>query len=340
LLAILLGDRLSPGQKKLIQRKLKNKKRGKGMKICFMGTPDFACATLQMLIERGYEIPGVFTQPDKPALRGQRPQFSPVKKLALTHHLPLFQPNDLKSIELLLEEIKPDLIVVVAFGKILSAKILKSPPLGCVNVHASLLPKYRGAAPINWAVINGETETGITTILMAERVDSGPIICQEKIPISPQENAGEVYEKLKKLSPQVLLKTIKLIEKREVSLREQKEAEVSFAPSLKKEDGLINWQKSALTLHNLIRGLVPWPGAYTFLKRKRVKIWQADVARLQSEDKAQPGEVLAIKKEKGLVVRTGEGELLLKIVQREGGRKISAYQFALGARIQPGERFS
>lgn len=304
------------------------------MKIVFMGTPEFAVPCLKMLFDQHFEIIGVFTQPDKPSNRGYKINYSPVKKFTLENKLPLFQYYKLKNVEIKLKKLKPDLIVVVAF-RILSSEILNLPLLGCINVHASLLPKYRGSAPINWAIINGEKETGISTIFLKNEIDAGDIILQGKKIIEENETAEDVYNKLKEMAPEILLKTIKIIESGKVERIIQKSVEFFCVPKLKKENGLINWNKDVVSICNLIRGLFPWPGTYTFLKEKRLKILKAEI---YSKEKflEKNGEIVKIEK-KGIIINTFNGLLLLKEVQMESAKKMLAYDFAQGVHLKIGD---
>ncbi|MFH1613009.1 MAG: methionyl-tRNA formyltransferase [bacterium] len=303
------------------------------MKIVFMGTPEFAVPCLEMLLNEHFEIIGVFTQPDKLSNRGYKINYSPVKKIALENNLLLFQYHKLKNIEIKLKKLKPDLIVVVAF-RILSSEILNLPLLGCINVHASLLPKYRGSAPINWAIINGEKETGVSTIFLKNEIDAGDIILQEKIFIEENETAEDIYDKLKKMASMILLKTIKKIESGKVERIIQKPVESFYASKLKRENGLIDWNKDVVSIYNLIRGLFPWPGTYTFLNGKRLKILKAEIYNKEIF-LGKIGEIIKIEK-KGIVVNTLNGLILLKEVQMENAKKMLAYDFAQGVHLKAG----
>ena len=244
-----------------------------------MGTPDFAIPSLEALLRSEYEVVGVVTQPDRPKGRGQKLVFSPVKQLAQNHRLPILQPEKMKSPELLqaLADWHPDMIAVTAFGRILPKSILGLPPRGCVNVHGSLLPQYRGAAPIQWSLINGDTETGITTMLMDEGMDTGPMLLQETVAIEPDDTATELGNRLAKVGGDLLVETLKRLENKTMVPREQEHDKATYAPILTKEAGLIDWTQSAEHIANRIRGLSPWPGCYTFLQDQRLIIWKTMV---------------------------------------------------------------
>src|SRR5512147_571289 len=236
------------------------------MRIVFMGTPDFAVPSLEALLKSPDEVVGVVTQPDRPKGRGQVLTPSPVKQVALREHIPILQPTKMKDPDFLaaLGAWKPDLIAVAAFGRILPPVILSLPPKGCINVHGSLLPKYRGAGPIQWAIINGETETGITTMLMDEGMDTGAMLLQEKIAIAPDDTAGSLSPRLAEVGGRLLVETLARLKAGTVVPQVQDHAQATMAPLLKKEDGAINWTVSATAIANRVRGLTPWPGAYTF----------------------------------------------------------------------------
>lgn len=311
------------------------------MKIVFMGTPECGADVLQKLIETGHEIICVVTQPDRPRGRGQKISFSPVKELALKHGLPIEQPEKVKGnqqFNLLLQSISPDIIVVVAYGKILPKGILGIPKFGCINLHASLLPRYRGAAPIQWALLNGENETGITVMKIEELLDTGEIILQEKIRIDENDSAISLSNKLFQSGANLLVKALKQIEEGRAVYTPQKEAEATFAPAIEKESGEIDWRKSALQIHNRIRALVPWPAAHTFYKEKLLKIWRSEVHVIDLNAGARlPGEIVHIVKNIGFVVAAGKGEVLIREVQPEGGRRMPAFNYAIGHDVNIGE---
>jgi len=312
------------------------------MRIIFMGTPVFAVPCLEALVQSEEEIIGVVTQPDRPRGRGKQVMPSPVKENALRYGLPVYQPRRVRESEFLttVQELQPDLIVVVAFGQILPGALLQIPRYGCINVHASLLPRYRGAAPIHWAVLNGETETGITTMLMDEGLDTGDILLQARIAIGENDTTGMVHDRLAQLGATVLLQTITELKAGTLKRRSQTDALASYAPMLSAADEIIDWSRPATVLHNQIRGLNPWPGAYTTLSGVRCKIWEATVWKgsvLQTD--AQPGQVIQLQKNAGIIVQTGEGHLLLKVLQPANSKRMQAVDFVRGYRLQPGDIF-
>ena len=309
------------------------------MRIVFMGTPEFAVPSLEALLKSDDEVVGVVTQPDRPKGRGHELAPPPIKLLAQQIGVPILQPLKIRTPDFLdtLAGWKPDLIAVTAFGRILHAPILNLPPMGCVNVHGSLLPKYRGAAPVQWAVINGETETGITTMLMDEGMDTGAMLLQERIPISPDDTAGTLAPRLASLGGRLLVETISRLKADTIVSRTQDHAQATLAPLLKKEDGAIDWTADARSIADRIRGLSPWPGAYTFYGQERWNIWKAAVAQEPAQE--QPGTLLAATKQ-SLKVATGRGVLELLEIQAANSKRMSAAQFLAGHRINPGEQLS
>ncbi|MCP9455066.1 MAG: methionyl-tRNA formyltransferase [Nitrospira sp.] len=310
------------------------------MRIVFMGTPEFAVPSLEALLRAGDSddhVVGVVTQPDRPKGRGQVLTPPPVKVIADQAGIPVVQPLKIRTPDFLerLASWKPDVIVVAAFGRILHAPILNLPPLGCVNVHGSLLPKYRGAAPIQWALINGETETGITTMLMDEGMDTGPILLQEKIPILPDDTTSTLAPRLAKLGGELLVQTIAGLKASTIRPVPQDHSQATMAPLLKKEDGEIHWTMSATALVNRIRGLTPWPGAYTFHGADRWMIWKA--VAVQEPATGQPGTVLAVTKQ-SIKVATGEGVLELLELQTANSKRMTVGQYLAGHRLSVGER--
>jgi len=310
-------------------------------RIVFMGTPAFAVPSLQALHRAGYSVAGVVTQPDRPSGRGQKVTFSPVKTEALQLGLKVYQPARLGE-DWFIEElagIKPEIIVVVAFGRILPRELLMLPDLGCINLHASLLPAYRGAAPINWAIINGERETGVTTMLMDEGLDTGDILLSEKVEITPDMTAGELHDLLAAAGAQLLVKTLSLWKQGGIQPQKQREDEAaSYAPALRPEHEKIDWFKSARQVHNLVRGLAPLPGARTrylggILKILETRVWEA------SGKSAPPGTVLRIVKGQGFVVQAGDGSVLATRVQPEGKQVMDASSFINGYRLDEGHLF-
>ena len=311
------------------------------MKIIFFGTPVPAATLLAELIKSKHEIVLVVTQPDRPKGRGQKLALSPVKELALRHGLPVEQPDKVKDNPVflaLLESLNADIAVVAAYGKVLPQALLGLPKFGFINVHASLLPKYRGAAPVQWALLNGERETGITIFRLVEQLDAGPVIAQQKVAIEPADNAQTLLTRLFERSKTLLLKTLGQIEAGQAQCRLQDEAAVTYAPVLTRESGEIDWRKSAEELNNRVRGLVPWPAAHTFYQGKRLQILQAEpyTVDLAGTDR-QPGAILHILKGEGFIVATGQSDLLVRVVKPEAGKKMNAYEFAIGHRLKNGE---
>lgn len=306
------------------------------MRIVFMGTPEFAIPSLKILIDNNYEISAVVTAPDKPQGRGQKLDLSPVKKFAIERGLPVLQPDKLKDFSFVstLKNIAPELIVVVAF-RILPPEVFKLPQFGSFNLHASLLPKYRGAAPINWAIINGEKETGVTTFFLEESVDTGNIILQARVPIGEDETAGELHDKLAEIGAEIVLHTVRLIEMGKVQPRTQDNSMASAAPKIYKEDCRINWDKPALEVHNFIRGLSPVPGAFTYFEDKMLKIYRT---RLITENTTAPYGTIIDVKEKFLVA-ANPGQIEILELQLEGKRRLSSEEFLRGFKIQPGDKF-
>jgi methionyl-tRNA formyltransferase len=306
------------------------------MRIVFMGTPEFSVPSLQALLRSGHSVVGVVTQPDRPKGRGQELAASPIKQVALEHRIPTLQPLKMKDPAFLeaLSAWKPDLIAVTAFGRILPKVILDLPPKGCINVHASLLPKYRGAGPIQWALIKGEYETGITTMLMDEGMDTGALLLREKVSIEPDDTAGTLSARLAEIGGQLLITTLEQLEKGALVPAPQDHGRATMAPLLKKEDGLLDWTQSAAELANRVRGLTPWPGAYTFAGEERWGIWRA-AAMEQSAGSAAPGTVHRTTKD-AILVATGRGLLAITELQPANSRKMTAAQYLAGHPITPG----
>lgn len=303
-----------------------------------MGTPEFARTTLEILSRSRHKVVGVFTQPDRPTGRGKVPSPPPVKKFALSLNIPVYQPATLKDKNVfdIITTLNPDIIIVVAFGHILPTKIINYPRFKSINLHASLLPKYRGAAPINWALIRGETETGLTVMLMDKGLDTGDILLQEKISISLEDNAMTLHDKIAALGPLKILETLDGLETDKIISTKQEHVRATYAPKLNKKNGLINWENSAINIFNLIRGAYKWPGAYTFLRNKRLKILKALLTEKRNTGK--PALILGVGK-KGIEVAAKEGVLIITKVQLEGKQEMGAYQFTLGHQIKPGEYF-
>lgn len=303
------------------------------MRIVFMGTPQFACPTLQMLLDRGENIVAVVTQPDRPKGRGQQLQPPPVKELAEKHAIPVFQPLKIKVPEAV-EQIRAyatDLIVVVAFGQILPKALLDIPRHGCINVHASLLPRYRGAAPLNWCIINGETETGVTTMMMDVGLDTGDMLLKRSIPIHPDEDAASLHDRLALLGAETMAETLDLLAAGQLLPVKQDDSLSCYAPMLKKELGAIDWQKSPQEIKNLVRGITPWPGAYTRLDGKTLKLFSVQTGSAEGV----PGTVLSAGKD-GLEVACSGGSVIFTDLQLEGKKRMSAADFLAGYRVAAG----
>lgn len=308
------------------------------MRLLFIGTPDFASASLEALLRSDNSVVGVVTQPDRPKGRGQTLTPSPVKLLAQRAQIPLLQPLKMKDPEFLqaLARWKPDLITVAAFGRILPPAILSLPPRGCINVHGSLLPKYRGAGPIQWAIINGETETGITTMLMDEGMDTGAMLLQEPIPITPDDTVETLSPRLAELGGRLLVETITRLKAGTLVPRPQDASQATLAPLLNKEDGVIDWALSATALTNRVRGLSPWPGAYTTTTGgDRWTIWRA--LALPGPVTKPPGIVVAVTT-KAIHVATGEGVLAVTELQPANSRRMAVSQYLAGHPVVVGER--
>lgn len=305
-------------------------------KILFMGTPEFAIPSLERLTR--YEIVGVVTGVDKPKGRGLKLSSSPVKQWAEKHGIRVLQPQRLKESETIesIRSLEPDYIVVASYGRILPPEVLKIPRKSPLNVHPSLLPKYRGAAPVQWTLINGEKETGVTIFEMDEGMDTGRILYQVKTEIAPDENAGELLSRLARLGADALVETIELIEAGRVNPIPQNHSEATYARLLKKEDGRIDWSLSAIELHNRVRGMNPWPGCYTYTERRLLKIWRTSYYDVNTSE--SPGTVVEIKNGE-IFVQTGNGVLIIKELQLEGKRRMSTKEFLLGHSIKKGDKF-
>lgn len=305
------------------------------MRIIFMGTPDFSVGTLQALIGAGHDVVLAVTQPDKPKGRGKAMQFPPVKEKALEYGIEVYQPRRVREPECIeyLKKYHADMIVVVAFGQILTKEILEMPKYGCVNVHASLLPKYRGAAPIQWAVINGERISGVTTMRMDEGIDTGDMIMKAEIELDEKETGGSLFGKLSSVGADLCVKTLEAIEKGTAVYTKQDHDQATHTRMIKKQFGLIDWNKPAKELECLIRGLNPWPSAYTFIHGKSLKIWDADVSDKQTEKAA--GTVVEVAKN-AIGVQTGDGVLFLREVQLEGKKRMSCDAFLRGYSVEMG----
>lgn len=299
------------------------------MKIVFMGTPEFAVPTLKTLFQSGHSILSVVTQPDRPKGRGQESQSPPVKLFALANGLAVLQPAKVNTPEFVetLRQQAPDVIVVVAFGQILSAKVLAIPRIFCVNLHASLLPKYRGAAPINWAIMNGEMETGVTTMQMDVGMDTGDMLLTQKISIKETDTAQTLHDTLCREGAELVLETLRRLERQDLVPVPQDNVQASYAPKLKKADGLIQWDKRAAEIRDQVRGLEPWPGAYAFYKSKRLKICTVETSAGEPKDK--PGAILRLS-DYGIEVGAGDGRIIITELQPEGKKRMSAMNFLHG----------
>jgi len=306
------------------------------MNVVFMGTPEFAVPSLKCLIESKHNVVAVITQTDKPKGRKGRPDAPPVKNMALDAGLPVIQPENVNSEQVIeeLEKLKPDVIVVVAFGQKISDRILNLPKHRCVNIHASLLPKYRGAAPINWAIVNGEKETGITTIIMSDKMDAGEVIIRKSLTIDPEETAGELGTRLSNLGAETLLDSLMQIETGNAKYTQQDESLVSLAPKIKKQDGLIDWNQEEEKIHDFVRGMNPKPSAYTFLMRNNSKE-RIIILKTERDNSSHtgaaiaPGTIMDISSQ-GIRTATGNGSIWIKEVKPEGKRMMSAAAFSRG----------
>ena len=304
------------------------------MKIIFMGTPDFAVGTLRSLAEAGHEITLVVSQPDKPKGRGHAMVPTPVKVLAEELGITVFQPVKIREAKDVLEKTEADVCVVAAFGQIIPASILHMKKYGCINVHASLLPKYRGAAPIQWAVIDGEKESGVTIMQMDEGLDTGDMLAKAIVPLDEKETGGSLFDKLSEAGGRLCVETLAKLENGEITPEKQGESPTAYASMLDKKMGNIDWNKSAVVIERLVRGLNPWPSAYTHLDGKTLKIWACDVLP-QSASKGESGEILEVTKD-AIHVQTGDGILVLREIQLAGKARMDAGAFLRGYKVVPG----
>lgn len=307
------------------------------IRIVYMGTPDFAVEPLEAIIKAGYEVAAVVTQPDKQKGRGKEVKMTPVKECALRHGIPVFQPVKIKEPEAVaeLEKYQADLFVVAAFGQLLSEEILNMPEYGCINIHASLLPAYRGAAPIQWAVLNGEKESGVTIMQMDKGLDTGDMLLKRSVELSPKETGDSLHDKLMRLGAELIVEALPKLEKGELVPEKQKDELSSYAKKLTKAMGQIDWSKDAVSLERWIRGLNSWPSAYTFFGGKTLKIWEAQVAEENGAQKAEPGQVVSVSKE-GFTVACGQGALQILSLQLEGKKRVLTREFLLGYQVEPG----
>jgi methionyl-tRNA formyltransferase len=307
------------------------------MRIVFMGTPEVAAFSLERLFEAPEPVVGVVTQPDRPAGRGRKTILSPVRRAAEIHGVPTLAPEKIRDPSFfdVLSKWTPDLIVVIAYGRILPRQILELAPHGCLNVHYSLLPKYRGAAPVPWTIIGGEEKSGVTTMRLVEKMDAGPIFLQREISVAPNDTTASLQAKLAPVGAELLVETIAELKAGNLTPQAQDESKVTYAPVLKKEDGLIDWNLPAVSIERRVRGFNPWPSAYTYLAGNLLKIHRARV--IEMAEKAAPGEVLKADKE-GLWIATGAGALSLEEVQLENRKKMTAREFLNGTRVEKGAR--
>lgn len=305
----------------------------------FMGTPRFASIILEGLLEDGWNVVGAVTQPDRPRGRGRKVTPTPVSQVAQARGILVLQPKKIRDGVFLedLADLRPEMIVVAAFGRILPGEVLSLPPLGCYNVHASLLPCYRGPAPVRWAIINGERKTGITIFRMDEGMDTGDVLAKESLEIDPNETAGMLTERLARLAARMITPVLREVVAGTARFVPQEHDKATVVPILRKGDGLIDWSLDAESIRNRIRGLDPWPGAFTFWRGKRLRLWEGEASETDADVAARPGEVLSAAG-RGVTVQTGGGTLRLRSVQLEGGRRMSAEEFLRGHKIVPGER--
>ncbi len=321
------------------------------MKVIYMGTPDFSVGPLEKIIQAGHQVLLAVTQPDRQKGRGKEVKYPPVKECALRHNIPVFQPEKIKTPEAVteLKQYPADIYVVAAFGQLLSEEILQLPPLGCINIHASLLPRYRGAAPIQRAIIEGEPETGITIMQMDKGLDTGDILLQQPVPITARETGASLHDKLSVAGAELVTAALGQMESGGISAQKQDHERSTYAPMLTKEEGQIRWELPAVQIERLVRGLNSWPSAYTFYKGKTLKIWAASIASRPSgadadvrpEGQAQPapcrpGTVLQVTRT-GILMATGTGGLLLHELQIEGKKRMPVKDFLLGHPITPGD---
>ena len=310
------------------------------MKAVFFGTPGFALPSLNALLESHHQIVCVVTRPDRRKGRGRKISQSPVKVLASRNNLLILQPEDITKPDLIdsLKGFGPNLFVVVAYGKILPIEILEIPSFYSINLHPSLLPKYRGPAPINWTIINGEKETGVTIFKMDEQMDRGKILVQKKVKIEDDETAETLTTRLAKIGATALMEAIELIEEGKATLRPQAESEATITPMLRKEDGRIDWAKPSLEIHNFVRGMNPWPSAFTRIEGRVLKVWRTKL--VPGKAVGEPSEVIGIKEDEGILVASGDGQILITELQIEGKTRMQASQFLLGHKIPIGERLT
>jgi len=311
------------------------------MRIVFCGTPEFAVPSLQRLAaEPGISVEAVITQPDRPRGRGQQVSASPVKEAALAGNLHVYQPETIKSdsAQEFLKRVAPDAVVIIAYGQIIPARLLTIPRLGWINLHASLLPRYRGAAPIHWAIANGETTTGLSTMQIDAGMDTGPTLLQQELKIGADETSPQLAARMSEMGASLIVDSLLRLDRGEISPRPQDSTNASYAPILKKEDGRIDWKRTAEEIYNRMRGFAPWPGAYSTFRGQTCQLWSRPGQIARTEKGVTPGEIISLPKE--VFVVCGKGTCLrLEFVQLEGRKRISAREFANGARIVTADRF-
>lgn len=309
------------------------------MRVIFMGTPDFAVPVLEAIIQAGHTVIGVYTQPDKPKGRGKSMQYTPVKEKALEHQIPVYQPARVREPEVIEEirNLKPDIIIVVAFGQILPEELLAIPPYGCVNVHASLLPKYRGAAPIQRVIMDGEKESGVTTMYMAKGLDTGDMIEQLVVPIDAKETGGSYHDKLAEAGAGLCISTMEKIEAGTAPRIPQDDSKSCYAHMLQKSMGELDFEQPAEVLERLVRGLNPWPSAYTQLQGKNLKIYEADIVEIPENQQREPGKITAVDK-KSFTIQCNPGGLRVTQLQLEGKKRMNTDAFLLGFTVEEGMR--
>lgn len=307
------------------------------MRLVFAGTPAFALPTLEALLAAGHEIAAVYTQPDRPAGRGRRPRPSAIKQCALTHKLALYQPPHLKGAATEVAKLEPDAVIVVAYGMLLPPDLLATPRYGCLNVHASLLPRWRGAAPVARAIEAGDRETGVTIMQMEAGLDTGPMLAQVSVPISDTDTAASLEPRLARLGAELMVTTLARLARGEIEARAQDERHATYAPKLRKAEAQIDWSQPAERLHRKIRAFNPYPVASTLLRGEVLRLWDVGPLALPSEPEAAPGTVLAADAN-GVQVQTGQGTLLVTRLQLAGGKPLASREFLNGTRLEPGER--
>lgn len=308
------------------------------LRIVFMGTPDFACPTLEALAESEHEVCGVFTQADKAVGRGQKIQMPPVKEIAIKYDIPVYQPDSLKNaeVETLLQQLQPDLIIVIAYGKILPEWILNLPKYGCINLHASILPKYRGAAPIQWSILNGDDKTGITIMQMDKGMDTGDILDIIETDIMPNETSGELFERLAKMGGDNILEVLEKLQDGKLIPIKQNENEASYTQKITKDMGLINWNQKCENINNHIRGYSPWPGSFSYINGERMRIWKAEVTTNKSTKPA--GTIVNVEKN-SFEVSTLDYNLEIKEIQLDNKKRISVTNYLQGHKLAEGSSF-